>query len=94
VTKTLPVLMALFALTDLSIADTLDTALAKVLQRGWPDVAVLVESANGNVRIATAGLAIIESNTPMSAATGFTCDECFVSRQTSIRQLASVPVRC
>ena len=70
-TKTFTTLMALFALSGVTIADPLDQALAKALQRGWPGVGVLVESANGKVRIATAGLASIESNTPMSAATGF-----------------------
>ncbi len=69
-TRTLIALAALLALSGVS-ADPLDLALAKVMQRGWPGGGVLVESANGQVRIATAGLAIIESNTPMSAATGF-----------------------
>jgi D-alanyl-D-alanine carboxypeptidase len=71
VTKIFTVFVALLALVSVSVADPLDMALAKVLQRGWPGVGVLVESANGKVRIATAGLATIESNTPMSAATGF-----------------------
>jgi CubicO group peptidase (beta-lactamase class C family) len=71
VTKTLPALVALLALSGVSVADSLDLALARVLQRGWPGVGVLVESANGKVRIATAGLAVIESRTPMSATTGF-----------------------
>jgi CubicO group peptidase (beta-lactamase class C family) len=63
-------LVTLLALSGVSIAVSLDQALAKVLQRGWSGVGVLVETANGKVRIATAGLAIIESNAPMSAATG------------------------
>ena len=64
-------LMTLLALSGASVADTLDQALARVLQRGWPGVGVLVESGDGKVRIATAGLATMESNAPMSAATGF-----------------------
>jgi D-alanyl-D-alanine carboxypeptidase len=70
-TKTLTAFFALIALSGECAADSLDMALAKLLQRGWPGVGVLVESANGNARIATAGLAVIESNTPMSRATGF-----------------------
>jgi D-alanyl-D-alanine carboxypeptidase len=71
VTKTLTALMGLLALSGAGIADPLDQALAKTIQRGWPGVGVLVESANGKVRIATAGLANLESNTTMGAATGF-----------------------
>jgi D-alanyl-D-alanine carboxypeptidase len=71
VTKTLIALIGILALSGMSIADPLDPALAKLLERGWPGVGVLVESANGKERIATAGLASLESNIPMSAATGF-----------------------
>ena len=69
--KALTALVILLALNSASVADSLDQALAKVLQRGWPGVGILVESADGKVRIATAGVASIESNAPMSAATGF-----------------------
>jgi D-alanyl-D-alanine carboxypeptidase len=71
VTKAFTAFVLLLALASVGVADPLDLALANVLKRGWPGVGVLVESANGKVRIATAGLAIIESNTPMSVATGF-----------------------
>jgi CubicO group peptidase (beta-lactamase class C family) len=70
-TKGLISLVALIALGSVGVDDPLNAAIAKIQQRGWPGVGVLVESGNGKVRIATAGLAIIESNTPMSAATGF-----------------------
>ena len=71
VAKTLTAFVVLLALSSRCAADSLDMALAAMLQRGWPGVGVLVESANGKARIATAGLAVIESNTPMSSATGF-----------------------
>jgi D-alanyl-D-alanine carboxypeptidase len=61
----------LLVLAGVCAADTLDRALGVLIQRGWPGVGVLVESASGTPRIATAGLANIESNTPVSAATGF-----------------------
>ena len=70
-TKRLTAFVVLLVLSSGCAADSLDTAHAKVLQRGWPGVGVLVESANGKPRIATTGLAAIESNTPMSSATGF-----------------------
>jgi D-alanyl-D-alanine carboxypeptidase len=71
VTKLVAALVTLLALNGVSVADPLNQALIKAVQRGWPGVGVLVQSAHGKVRIATAGLANIESNTPMSAATGF-----------------------
>lgn len=49
----------------------LDVALATVMRRGWPGVAVLVERPDGRVEIAAAGLASIEANTPMTPTTGF-----------------------
>lgn len=49
----------------------LDLALAKVMERGWPGVAVLVEHPDGKVMTATAGLASIEANAPMTPTTGF-----------------------
>ena len=70
-TKRITAFVVLLVLSSGCAADSLDTALAKVLQRGWPGVGVLIESANGKPRIATAGLAVMESNTPMSSATGF-----------------------
>ncbi|MBP6014742.1 MAG: beta-lactamase family protein [Alphaproteobacteria bacterium] len=49
----------------------LDGAMAKVMDRGWPGVSVLVEYADGRVETATSGLANIETNAPMTADTGF-----------------------
>jgi D-alanyl-D-alanine carboxypeptidase len=71
VTKTLIAFMALLTLSGASVADSLDQAIARVLQRGWPGVGVLVETASGKVNIATAGLANIETHAPMTPATGF-----------------------
>ena len=70
-TKTLIAFMALLTLSGASVADSLDQALAKTLQRGWPGVGVLVETAGGQVKVATAGLANIETGAPMTPATGF-----------------------
>lgn len=52
-------------------ARPLEQALAKVMERGWPGVAVLVERPDGTVMTATAGLANIEANAPMTPTTGF-----------------------
>ena len=55
-------------------ADTprpIDRAIAKVMERGWPGVAVLVESADGTVQTAAAGSASLEQRTPMTPTAGF-----------------------
>jgi D-alanyl-D-alanine carboxypeptidase len=49
----------------------IDRAIAKVMQRGWPGVAVLVESADGTVQTAAAGSANLEQRTPMTPTAGF-----------------------
>jgi D-alanyl-D-alanine carboxypeptidase len=49
----------------------IDLAVAKVMKRGWPAVAVLVESADGTVQTAAAGFASLERRTPMTPAAGF-----------------------
>ena len=64
-------LLAFLALCRPCAAGPLDPALAHVMERGWPGVGVLVESGNGPVTIATAGLAKIETNDPITAGTGF-----------------------
>jgi D-alanyl-D-alanine carboxypeptidase len=71
VTQLFSAFLGFLVLASPSIADPLDQALAKVVQSGWPGVGVLVESKNGKVRIATAGLAVIESKTPLNADTRF-----------------------
>lgn len=49
----------------------IDRAIDKVMARGWPGVAVLVESADGTVQTAAAGFASLEQRTAMTPATGF-----------------------
>jgi D-alanyl-D-alanine carboxypeptidase len=49
----------------------IDRAIEKVMERGWPGVAVLVETSDGTVQTAAAGLANLERGTPMTPATGF-----------------------
>jgi D-alanyl-D-alanine carboxypeptidase len=46
-------------------------ALARVMQRGWPGAGVLVERADGSIETATAGVASLETKTPITPATGF-----------------------
>ena len=70
-TKTVIASIALLALSGASVANPLEQALAKVQQRGWPGVGVLVETASGKINIATAGLANIETGAPMTPSTGF-----------------------
>ena len=70
-TRTLIAFVALIAVSGASVADSLDQALAGTLKRGWPGVGVLIETGGGRVRIATAGLANIETRAPMTPATGF-----------------------
>jgi len=66
----------LFALAAATVAAgdaprPLDLALARVMERGWPGVAVLVEHRDGKVMTAFSGLASIEANAPMMPTTGF-----------------------
>ena len=49
----------------------IDRAVAKVMERGWPGVAVLVESADGTVQTASADSASLEQRTPMTPTAGF-----------------------
>ena len=70
--KTLALFAALLALAGAVVSDPLlDKRLQKMLERGWPGVAVLVEGADGKVTMATAGLAAIETGAPMTRTTGF-----------------------
>jgi D-alanyl-D-alanine carboxypeptidase len=48
-----------------------DRAIVKVMERGWPGVAVLAESSDGTLQTAAAGLANLEQRTPMTPAAGF-----------------------
>ncbi len=73
--KSLAACVAIVALLALAVSRRvprpLDRAVAAVMTRGWPGVAVLVETADGTVETAAAGLARIETNTPMTAASAF-----------------------
>jgi len=49
----------------------IDRALDKVMERGWPGVAVLVETPDGTVQTAAAGLASLEQGTPLTPTARF-----------------------
>jgi CubicO group peptidase (beta-lactamase class C family) len=49
----------------------IDRAIDKVMERGWPGVAVLVEAPDGTVQTAAAGFASLERRMPMMPAAGF-----------------------
>jgi D-alanyl-D-alanine carboxypeptidase len=49
----------------------IDRAIDKVMERGWPGVAVLVEAPDGTVQTAAAGFASLEGRMPMTPAAGF-----------------------
>lgn len=49
----------------------IDGAIAKVMEHGWPGVAVLIETPDGTVQTAAAGFASLERRTRMTPATGF-----------------------
>ncbi|HKS55736.1 MAG TPA: serine hydrolase domain-containing protein [Steroidobacteraceae bacterium] len=49
----------------------IDRAVDKAMQRGWPAVAVLVETADGTVQTAAAGFASLELRTPMTRTAAF-----------------------
>jgi D-alanyl-D-alanine carboxypeptidase len=70
--RTFAAFTAVLALAGSTASDPLlDGQLQKVLERGWPGVAVLVETADGKITMATAGLASIEAGAPMTRTTGF-----------------------
>jgi D-alanyl-D-alanine carboxypeptidase len=75
VKKSLAAVAAIVALLAFALSrkapSRLDHAVASVLTRGWPGVAVLMETADGRVETAAAGLASIERNTPMDVDAGF-----------------------
>lgn len=68
-------LIAALALTitgaSAAAAADLSDQLAKVMARGWPGAAVLVERTDGEIETAAAGWARLETNEPMRADTAF-----------------------
>ena len=57
--------------TSVAAAADLSDQVTKVMARGWPGVAVLVEWPDGKIETAAAGLAKLETNEPMRADTAF-----------------------